>query len=112
MAINRQYRSSVNKSLVKLGIEKEVREFILAGIKNIVKCNIDPLDLNLRQDFYPSVEAMCGLSYKGIEKRIRQAISESYKSEQYSSFYSELGYHKRPTVKKLILLLLYEIVLI
>lgn len=102
-------KTIVKRKLLRLGFETSIAEYFADSIRYCVNKGILPVDVVLDHHIYPTLEKMYGDSTRTIETRMVRGIKKAWSETKHEKFNNELDYDHRPTVRKLILLLLAQI---
>lgn len=101
-------KSIVKSKMIRLGISKSVSEYIAEAVHYCVDKGIHPMDVCLDRHIYPMLSELHFNTNDAIESRIRRSINRAWKSSNHLLWSNELNYDSRPTIKKLIVLLLEQ----
>lgn len=102
-------RNDIKRKMRRLGLEQHTAKYIAAGVLACLDRDIDPLDIVLKRDVYPDLERAYGKTPRAIETIIRRDIAKAWDNTEWYRWREELDYNSRPTVKKLLTILLEQI---
>lgn len=102
-------RNDIKRKMRRLGLEQESAKYIAAAIINCLDLELDPVDIVLTEHVYPNLEKTYGKSKAAIETVIRRDIAKAWEKISWFKWREELDYNSRPTLKKLITILLEQI---
>ena len=102
-------RNDIKRKMRRLGLEQESAKYIAAAVIRCVDIEIDPVDIVLARDIYPNLEKLYGKSPDAIETVIRRDIIKAWDRVAWFKWREELDYDSRPTIKKLITILLEQV---
>lgn len=102
-------RNDIKRRMRRLGLEQESAKYIAAAVIRCIDLEIDPLDIVLARDIYPILEKNYGKTPHAIETIIRRDIIKAWGKVDWHTWRDELDYDSRPTIKKLITILLEKI---
>lgn len=101
-------RNIVKRKLRKLKLDDECIKYLAEAVQYCVNKNIHPIDICLNQNVYPNLSKKYIKSYDAIETHIRRDILKAWKETDPFIWKEELNYSERPTVKRIIALLLEQ----
>lgn len=102
-------RNDIKRKMKRLGLEDESAKYIAAAIVYCLDIELDPLDIVLSKNIYPNLERLYKKSPDAIESVIRRDIVKAWEKTEWFRWRDELDYNSRPTVKKLLTILLKQI---
>jgi len=103
------YKTNIRKKLNKLKLDKTVVNYFVEAVDYCIKEGIAPVDVVLTKHFYPNLEKKYNTTKAIILKNCILSIKESWNTVEQKVFIAQLGYGNKPTVKKLLVLLLNEL---
>lgn len=95
----------VKKILKEIGLTQFSVQFFLDSVKICEKNKIHILDLNLTKDIYPALSKKYNRTEKSIEKEIYCDLKDTW-AKNHEKICKKLKYENKPTIKKLIRILL------
>lgn len=101
-------RNIVKRKLRKLKLDEESVKYIAEAVQYCVNNNIHPVDVCLNRNVYPNLAKKYHKSFDAIETHIRRDTIRAWKKTDPFTWKEELNYEGRPTVKRLIALLLEQ----
>ena len=101
-------RNIVKKKLRRLKLDETTIKYISNSVQYCVDKNIHPMDICLNGNIYPMLSKKYNKSYDCIETHIRRDILKAWKETDPFIWKEELNYNERPTVKRIIALLLEQ----
>lgn len=101
-------KSIIKSKLTRLGIGKTGAEYIAEAVHYCVDKGIHPMDVCLDRHIYPMLAELHFRTEDSVEWTIRRAINKAWKESKHSMWSDELNYDSRPTIRKLIVLLLEQ----
>lgn len=102
-------RNDIKRKMKRLGLENESSKYIAAAVIYCIDIDLDPLDIVLSKNIYPNLERLYGKSPDAIEAVIRRDIIKAWEKTEWFRWRDELDYDSRPTVKKLLTILLEQV---
>lgn len=102
-------RTDIKRKMKRLGLEDESAKYIAAAIIYCLDLEIDPLDIVLAKNIYPNLERLYKKSPDAIESIIRRDIARAWEKTEWYKWREELDYDSRPTVKKILTILLEQV---
>ena len=102
-------RNDIKRKMRRLGLEQESAKYIASAVICCIDIDIDPVDIVLTRDVYPNLKKMYGKSPEAIETVIRRNITKAWDNVSWFKWREELDYNSKPTIKKLIVILLEQI---
>ena len=98
----------VKRKLRKLKLDNETVKYISEAVRYCVNNNIHPVDVCLSRNVYPNLTKKYHKSFDAIESHIRRDIIRAWKKTDPFTWKEELNYEYRPTVKRIIALLIEQ----
>lgn len=109
MGKQKSIRQRVRSKFNGLCMDSKAITFFGVAVEYCVKNNIKPIDLVLRDHVYPILEKKYGYTEKAMETRLIKSIKTSWTTVGQQKYFDQLGYWKKPTIKKLMIILLDDI---
>lgn len=101
-------KTIVKNKLVRLGMNKTCAEYIAEAINYCIDKKIHPMDVCLEKHVFPLLAELHFRTETSVEWFIRRAINRAWREGNHAMWSDELNYDSRPTIKKLIILLLEQ----
>lgn len=101
-------RNIVKKKLRRLNLNEECVKYIAEAVQYCINNKIHPIDVCLNKNVYPNLTKKYNKSFYAIETHIRRSVRKTYSSTNTFMWEEELNYRGRPTVRRLIMLLLEQ----
>lgn len=101
-------KSIVKSKLTRLGMKNTCAEYIAEAINHCIDKGIHPMDVCLEKHVFPLLAELHFRTENSVEWFIRRSINRAWKEGNHASWSNELNYDTRPTIKKLIVLLLQQ----
>lgn len=102
-------KTRVKRILRDINLDQEVINYYIDMITYCNKNKIHILDINLTRDMYPMLSKTYDLTPESIEKKMLIALKRSYKETDNLMYYNTLGYSKKISIKKLLVVLILKL---
>lgn len=102
-------KTRVKRILRDINLDQEVIDYYVHMITYCNKKKIHILDINLTRDMYPMLSEIYDLTPESIEKKMLIALKRSYKETDNLVYYNTLGYSKKISIKKLLIVLILRL---
>lgn len=102
-------RNDIKRKMKRLGLEEEASKYIAAAIVYCIDIDLDPLDIVLAKNVYPNLERLYKKSPDALEAVMRRDIHRAWDKTEWYRWRDELDYDSRPSVKKLLTILLRQV---
>lgn len=99
-------KKKVKEILSNINLDQEIINYFLDSIKYCQDNNIHKLDINLTRELYPVLAEKYDLTTNSIERKLIHALKHSYNTSGPVVYFKNLGYEKRISVKKLLIILI------
>lgn len=99
-------KKKIKEILSNINLDKEIINYFIDSIRYCQDNKIHKLDINLTRDVYPILAEKYKLSSDSIENKIIHALKCSYNISGPVVYFKNLGYDKRISTKKLLIILL------
>lgn len=105
----RNVKSKVRKLLDGIIEDQSAVNYFTEMVRYCIKNNIHEFDIFVQRDLYPVVAKKYNKTAGSVETELINILKSEWKNMDIKLYKERFGYDKKPTVKKLLILLLMHI---
>ena len=106
MSKKKMTKAVLKNKLVGMGFEPDLSMYISERTMHCIKNKIHPLDLILTKHVFPFMSEKFNKTVPAIEHELILSLHRYWNSENKNTVFKEFGYIHKPTIKKLMILIL------
>lgn len=107
--MKKKIKKKIESVLCNINLNQEAINYFLDIIDYCKKNKIHKLDINLTKNIYPMLSKKKNISADAIEGKLIKALKHSYDISGPVVYLKNIGYDKRISIKKLLIILITKV---